>query len=649
MAPVCRARQGLSSYQGTMRRRAAAASVRSMDTTAPTPLRPLAAAVLAASLATACAERGQAPAAPAAAPVERAGDIARSVHRDGDDLLTAGLGLDGLRSPVPPPFADADAPTAQELRRRAVWANWRGIADMAPGGGFGEIYGAAEPVPGREFHALLKLPGATQPHRVMLQLPDGFDAGKRCVVVTASSGSRGIYGAISLAGAWGLPRGCAVAYTDKGAGTGWFDTVSGQGATLAGTPGGTGDALEFAPAVETGAAPRVLFKHAHSGDNPEADWGRHVKQAADFALEVLTSELGQPFTHADTRVIAVGVSNGAGAVLRAAGIDGDWLDGVVAVSPNILPGEGGRPLYDYATEAALLMPCALASGAFDNEPLARPGGAVPPAWTLRCETLAQAGLLSETDPAARAREAHARLRANGWTDAALVAGTLSVGFDLWRAVAVTYAAAYARTGSGDMPCGYGFAMLGADGAPRAPTLAERSAWWSDSAGVPPANGVQLIDTMAAGADAAAPGLLCLRGLWDGQGGHAAAVREGIEATRAALPRAGLPVIVVHGADDGLVPEAFMGGAYAAWAKANGRDVRYWRIANAQHFDAFLGLPPLAVRYVPLMPYAYRGLDAMWSHLADGAPLPADAEIAATPRAPGESGIEPLQPKHLALP
>lgn len=649
MAPVCRARQGLSSYQGTMRRRAAAASVRSMDTTAPTPLRPLAAAVLAASLATACAERGQAPAAPAAAPVERAGDIARSVHRDGDDLLTAGLGLDGLRSPVPPPFADADAPTAQELRRRAVWANWRGIADLAPGGGFGEIYGAAEPVPGREFHALLKLPGATQPHRVMLQLPDGFDAGKRCVVVTASSGSRGIYGAISLAGAWGLLRGCAVAYTDKGAGTGWFDTVSGQGATLAGTPGGTGDTLEFAPAVETGAAPRVLFKHAHSGDNPEADWGRHVKQAADFALEVLTSELGQPFTHADTRVIAVGVSNGAGAVLRAAGIDGDWLDGVVAVSPNILPGEGGRPLYDYATEAALLMPCALASGAFDNEPLARPGGTVPPAWMLRCETLAQAGLLSETDPAARALEAHARLRANGWTDAALVAGTLSVGFDLWRAVAVTYAAAYARTGSGDMPCGYGFAMLGADGAPRAPTLAERSAWWSDSAGVPPANGVQLIDTMAAGADAAAPGLLCLRGLWDGQGGHAAAVREGIEATRAALPRAGLPVIVVHGADDGLVPEAFMGGAYAAWAKANGRDVRYWRIANAQHFDAFLGLPPLAVRYVPLMPYAYRGLDAMWSHLADGAPLPADAEIAATPRAPGESGIEPLQPKHLALP
>src|SRR3546814_1804314 len=30
-----------------------------------------------------------------------------SDHRDGDDLLTAGLGLDGLRAMVPPAFADA--------------------------------------------------------------------------------------------------------------------------------------------------------------------------------------------------------------------------------------------------------------------------------------------------------------------------------------------------------------------------------------------------------------------------------------------------------------------------------------------------------------------------------------------------------------
>lgn len=62
-----------------------------------------------------------------------------SEHRDGDDLLSAGLGLDGLRAMTAPAFANADAPTPAELRRRALWSNWRGIADLAPGGGFGTL------------------------------------------------------------------------------------------------------------------------------------------------------------------------------------------------------------------------------------------------------------------------------------------------------------------------------------------------------------------------------------------------------------------------------------------------------------------------------------------------------------------------------
>ena len=64
-----------------------------------------------------------------------------SDHRGQDDLLTAGLGLAGLRGMAPPAFADASHPTPEELRRRALWANWRGIADLAVGGGYGEVYG----------------------------------------------------------------------------------------------------------------------------------------------------------------------------------------------------------------------------------------------------------------------------------------------------------------------------------------------------------------------------------------------------------------------------------------------------------------------------------------------------------------------------
>src|SRR5690606_18843413 len=121
-----------------------------------------------------------------------------------------------------------------------------GIADLRPGG-VGEAYGSLDPVPGREFHALARLPGANSPHRVMLQLPDSFDASSPCLVVTASSGSRGIYGAIAVAGAWGLPRGCAVAYTDKGAGSDYFDLDAGVGIDAYGNAGASGSDAVFTP------------------------------------------------------------------------------------------------------------------------------------------------------------------------------------------------------------------------------------------------------------------------------------------------------------------------------------------------------------------------------------------------------------------
>ena len=576
-------------------------------------------------------------------------DIEQHSYSGADDLLTAGLGADGLRSPLPPAFVDNARPTPAELRRRAIWTNWRGIADLAPGGGYGELYGYLSPVPGREYHALAKLSHARQPHRVMVQVPDSFDTSKRCLVVSASSGSRGIYGAIALAGSWGLAHGCAVAYTDKGAGTGFVDSASGLGVKLDGTRAVEGDATEFSAAISASGAPApIAVKHAHSGDNPEADWGRHVKQAAEFALQVLDSAHPEsaPFTFANTRVIAVGVSNGGGAVLRAAELPGDWLDGVVAVSPNVYPAEGGRALYDYATEAALYMPCALNAPAFDAVAFARPGGSRPAAGDARCQSLHAAGRLQGTAPAEQADQAHEFLRNNGWNDSAIEAAAVSTAFDLWRSVAITYASSYARAAASDMPCGYSFHAQDAKGVIHSPSTAEQAAWWSDSSGIPPGAGVGIKDAMATGSDAAWPGLNCLRGLWQGSGELAGRVQAGIAATRAALPRRGLPILVMHGADDGLVVEAFTGGAYAQWTKAAGRDVRYWRIDNAQHFDAFLGLPALGSRYVPMLPYAYHGLDAMWAHVTSGKPLPGDARIATSKRQLSGVGLAPLRAEDL---
>jgi hydroxybutyrate-dimer hydrolase len=289
------------------------------------------------------------------------------------------------------------------------------------------------------------------------------------------------------------------------------------------------------------------------------------------------------------------------------------------------------------------MPCALNAAAFDGVALARPGGAKSAAGTARCGSLHAAGEITADDPQAQAEEARTAMQARGWTDVSLSAGTISTGFDLWRAVNVTYASAYARTGPADMPCGYRLSATAADGAPRAATNAERRAWWSDASGIPPGAGVGIVDTLAAGSDPHLPGLRCLRALWDDP---ASAVRAGIAQTTAGLPRPGLPLVLVHGLDDGLVPEAFSGGAYAHWVKASGRPVSYWAVTNAQHFDAFLGLPALGMRYVPLMPYGYRAMDAVWANITEAKPLPGNARITTQPRVFEKGALAPLSAESL---
>ncbi len=551
-------------------------------------------------------------------------------HRASDDLLTAGLGLSGIKNATPPAIADAEHPTPEELRRRAIWSSWRGIADLSANGGYGEVYGNAAPVPGREMTALLTVPGATQPHRVLVQVPDNFDMQKRCVVLAPSSGSRGVYGAIAVAGAWGLPRGCAIAYTDKGTGSDYYDYDSNTGTRLDGRRGT--DGLAFKPAA---GGTHVAFKHAHSSDNPEADWGKHVLQAAQFAMIALEKAFpSEAFDLESSRVIAVGISNGGGAVLRAAEIEGAWLDGVVAGEPNVQPA-GARSLLDYMSDAAQIMPCALLHFSADDVPR----GPFETAWTARCASLKSVNIVSGMDVPAQADAAYKLLHDGGWTDEAIISGATSVAFDLWRVVAVAYAAAYGRVGVGAHPCGYSYAALGPDGAARATTPLEQAVWFSDASGIPPGAGVALVDSKAAAIDPAFPGISCLRDL-----ATRGTLARGINDVHAGLPRAGLPIMVIHGLNDGLIPPAFSSIPWVKSAKEAGRQVTSWHVQNAQHFDAFLGLPGFADRDVPLLPYVYNALDRIWANLETQKPLPGDATIAAKPRGP-----DPLKLDQLALP
>lgn len=575
------------------------------------------------------------------------GDVRVTTHRDGDDLLSAGLGLRGL-SGTSTRFAQPESPTPAELRRRAIQSSWKGIADLGPLGGFGRLYGSVPDIPGREFTTFAYLPGARASHRVLVQLPDDFDREKRCLVVTASSGSRGIYGSIALAGGWGLPRGCAVAYTDKGGGAGYFDPSDDTGVQLDGTRASAGTApLEFEP---KGLSPGdgIAVKHAHSGDNPEADWGRHVLQAARFGLAMLDRAFpGEaPFTTRNTTIIATGLSNGGGAVLRAAGDDKDGiLAAVVAVEPNIHVRGRGRSFYDYATEAALLLPAALAAREFDGVPFARVGAASPTAWALRCASLRAHGRLTAFMPGAQAEEALARLRAGGWKEDVLATAASSTSLDLWRVVAVAYASAYLKRDAGNMPGGFCYRAYRAGGMAGAADGTLRAAWWADGSGVPPGAGVLLTGGTDFSLDPTLPGVLSLRELQTGSGAEAEQRRVAVDATAAELPRDDLPILIVHGAQDGLIPVAFSSEPYVKWLRDAGRTPVFWKVPYAQHFDSFLAFPDFGDRHAPLLPFGYAALDRAWAYVREGRALPEDAAVRDTrPR-----GAGPLTAQALALP
>src|SRR5947207_4091033 len=157
----------------------------------------------------------------------------RAAHYNGttDDLLTAGLGKTGLAGAAP---IVTDPQDVTQLRRLAIYTNYRALVDIAAAGGYGTLYGpnvtnsgvvtASEgKIAGWEYISVVDDGTGRQNVTVMVQVPDSFDPGNACVVTATSSGSRGIYGAISAVGEWGLKQGCAVAYTDKGTGNGLDD------------------------------------------------------------------------------------------------------------------------------------------------------------------------------------------------------------------------------------------------------------------------------------------------------------------------------------------------------------------------------------------------------------------------------------------
>ena len=377
------------------------------------------------------------------------------------DLLTGGVGKTGLGGAAPA-YADPANPTVAELRRNALYSNYRGILDPTVGGGYGSLYGpnvtaqgavtqSEGLIPGREYLAVLDDGTGRKQTVIAVQVPSSFDAKNPCVVIGPSSGSRGVYGAIGTAGEWGLKKGCAVALTDTGKGVGLHnlsdDTVNKvDGSRATKTAAGkqsffSANLSDAAHSAYNALFPnRIAIKHAQSQQNPEKDWGTDTIAAGRYAMYVLNAQFGKPedpvpFTKSNTLVIGGSASNGGAAVLRAAEQDGDGLiDGVVASEPMVeMPkstGYGiqfgdtavsgiGKTLVDYTTYGNVYQPCAaLAPEAAINEvSIFNYIGlmSMTERATARCDGLAAKGLVTGSTTAERASSALAKLHAYGWT------------------------------------------------------------------------------------------------------------------------------------------------------------------------------------------------------------------------------------------
>jgi hydroxybutyrate-dimer hydrolase len=641
------------------------------------------------------------------------GDV-RITEFDGvtDDVLTAGLGVAGLQSGTPP--ALSDPPTAVELRRLAIYNNYRALVDITTGGGYGTLYGpdvSAAGVPGegpgmiagREY---LAFAGPASGHvnvSLLVQVPNSFDLDAPCIVTGPSSGSRGIYGAIGTSGEWGLKNGCAVAYTDKGTGTGAHDLADDTVDLIAGervTADEAGKESIFTARINdrkradyNDETPnRFAFKHAHSENNPEADWGRNVLQSIRFAFWALN----EAYPDADIRpgntvVIASSVSNGGGSSVLAAEQDKQGLiDGVAVSEPNVNPEPGGdfaikqgdgapffdhsKSLYDYTTLLNLYQACAN----LDNPAAPFNFLGLTAIQQNRCASLAELGLLTSGTLAGQAAEAQGIINDFGILEEQNIVQPSHYWVFVPQGIAVTYANAYGKFSVLERLCGYSFGAttgnslipnLGNpdDGVPVPLALAAENALFATSNGIPPTGGVNLINDRAVEGsretrhstspstgrqDHNIDGNLCLRDLATGvdtvtgeklrgrQQARHTQILNGIREIRASGDLNGKPAIFVTGRSDAILPPNHTSRAYFGLNRLReGTDsgLRYIEVLNAQHLDAFNQFPGFDNRFIPLHHYFIQALDIMFAHLKNDAPMPPSQVVRTVPRGGPDGG------------
>lgn len=627
-----------------------------------------------------------------------------------NDLLTAGLGRTGLASNTAPTISDVANPSVLELRRLAIYTSYRAAVDTTAAGGFGSLYGpnvdsngvasAGEGrIAGEEWLAFSDGGAGSENVTMLVQIPTNFDVSNACVIAAASPEARGVYGAIATAGEWGLKRGCAVAYTDKGTGPGFHDL---QSDTVIGISGARLTAASSSPisqfsanfaglpqsemaAFNTATPNRLAFKYAHSQRNIERDGGAYVLQSISYALYVLNQKFGADapngrkavrYTPENTLVIAASTGVGGGAALAAIELDSqNFVDGAAVANPQVQPTPNtslkvqrggtdvtsiGKSRIEYLAMANLFQPCAAMASTLTNAPgLSQ---LVSSRAASRCQALLNTatfniGITGATNEAL-AQAALAKLRAAGFESETDIQHAAQYAL-FTPGAAVSAVNSYGRKSVKDNECGYSFAATSA--ATFTPVAASQAALlqlFGVSSGEPPTGGINLVNNLSSGGavlDAISvdpdgrlsyntEGAKCIASRVINFGGATAPTLTAnliAEVQRSGNLR-GKPTVIVHGRADAVAPVNHSSRAYFGLNKIvdASSKLSYIEVVNAQHHDSLNGrVAGFDTRYVPIQRYFNQAMDAVFANLRSNAVLPASQVVRATPRG-GSAGAAP---------
>lgn len=600
-----------------------------------------------------------------------------------DDLTSAGLLLEGLANPTPPVFQDPAKPTPGELRRRAIYENYRALADTSKDGGFGRYYGPLDPISGLEVRGVL-----SDVATAIVQVPETFRPAEPKLLLVPASSSRGVYGGVLL-GEWGLKRGYAVVLCDKGCGTGFHDLSENLAVrfdgTMAEVEDGAGDFIFTVP-DEAGSVKafserhphRYATKHAHSTLNVEGKWGGYVRESLEFAHQVLSRLWPQRYQRESCRVIATGLSNGGGAALRAAEADrSGTIHGVVVGEPNVTPAynqaftirqgsseplvEHSKPLLEYASLQNLFQLVASlaikeATLPFSKEVSQRrlqglqvrglwKGMSVEDAAALALEKIYRAGILKEQD--------------------FLSAGHAA--FGVYEGMSVALANCQGRYRVTDHLFGFSYAAV--DDEMKTPSVLgpqQQTRLYALSNGLVPTAGLQVINDLSVGGPvqsihSVSPGTSLADANLDGaiklyiaaHGKNPMTDQEPEEWLRQVYKRVsegsreclatgdlhGRPAIIVNGRCDSIISPNHASRSYLGCnlvVEAEKSNLSYLELEHAQHLDAFNALPGFRERYVPLLPYVFRALSRMEEVLEGEAEVPPSQVVRTRTRKDGEA-------------